>query len=149
VTGRDWCAFYQWAPKGVRLDVVLQDAEWQAVSLPKLRQFYAEYLHERDNNADAHIGPKRQVIDTPDAARIMAEYDQLSEAIENATARKKELLDDMVRMAGGKDAVIAGRNLTKVERAGSVSYAKAVAELLPDADLEKWRGKSSSYWMVK
>ena len=149
VTGRDWCAFYQWAPKGSAQEIVLQDAEWQAVNLPLLRQFYAEYLYQRDECADLHLGLKRQIIDTPEAARIMAEYDQISEAIENATARKKELLDDLVRMAGGKDAVIAGRNVTKVERTGAISYAKAVAKLLPDANLEKWRGKASSYWMVK
>jgi putative phage-type endonuclease len=149
VTGRDWCHFYQWSPARSEMETVLQDAEWQAVSLPNLRQFYAEYLAERDHNADMHLAPKRHVIDTPEAARIMAEYDQLSEAIENATARKKELLADLVRMAGEKDAVIAGRNLTKVERAGAVSYAKAIAELLPDADLEKWRGKPTEYWSIK
>jgi putative phage-type endonuclease len=150
VTGRDWCHFYQWSPKGSAMETVLQDGEWQAVNLPKLRQFYAEYMAEREApNCDLHLAPKRHVIDTPEAARIMAEYDQLSEAIENATARKKELLADMVRMAGEKDAVIAGRNLTKVELAGAVSYAKAIAELLPNADLEKWRGKPTEYWSIK
>jgi putative phage-type endonuclease len=148
VTGRDWCHFYQWSPKGSAMETVLQDAEWQAVSLPKLRQFYAEYLAERDN-PETHLAPKRHVIDMPEAARIVAEYDQLSEAIENATARKQELLADMVRMASEKDAVIAGRNLTKVERAGAVAYAKAIAELLPSADLEKWRGKPTEYWSIK
>ena len=80
---------------------------------------------------------------------MVAEYDQLAEAIENAEARKKELLADMVRIAGERDAVFAGRNLTQVKRAGAVSYAKAVAELLPGADLEKWRGKETSYWQIK
>ena len=55
----------------------------------------------------------------------------------------------MVRLSGDRDAVFAGRNLTKISKAGAVSYAKAVAELLPGADLEKWRGKPSTYWMLK
>ena len=75
--------------------------------------------------------------------------DRLQDAIDNATDRKKELLADMVRIAGDKNAVFAGRSLTLVKRAGAVSYAKAIAALLPDADLEKWRGKPSEGWQVK
>lgn len=148
VTGREWWHFYQWSPRGTMLENVSPDQKWQDESLPKLRQFYAEYLHECANPGP-HLEAKRVEIDTLEAARIIAEYDQLSEAIENATARKAELLAEMVRQAGGKDAVYAGRNLTKVARQGSVAYAKAVAELLPGADLEKWRGKPTEYWVIK
>jgi putative phage-type endonuclease len=149
VTGwAEWC-FYQWAKNGTDVDVVESSQDWQDENLPKLRQFYAEYLHERDNNFQVHLAPRRKEIDTPEAQRIMAEYDQICEAIDNAEARKKELIADMVRLGGGKDAIIAGRNLTKVEKAGAISYAKAIKELLPNADLEKWRGKPSEYWVVK
>jgi hypothetical protein len=55
----------------------------------------------------------------------------------------------MVRIAGERNAVFAGRNLTKTERAGAVSYAKALAKYAPDADLEPFRGKPSSYWGLK
>lgn len=149
VTGRKYWHFYQWTPSGhSKLECVLPDVVWQAVALPALRQFYAEYLAERET-PDAHLAPKRVEIDTPVAHKIVAEYDQLSEAIENAEARKKELLADMVRMAGEKDAIFAGRKLTKTEKAGAISYAKAIKELLPNADLEKWRGKPSIYWGLK
>lgn len=149
VTGRKYWHFYQWTPSGhTKLECVLLDATWQAVALPVLRQFYAEYLAERET-PDAHLAGMRVEIDTPVAHKIVAEYDQLSEAIENAEARKKELLADMVRMAGDKEAIFAGRKLTKTEKAGAISYAKAIKELLPDADLEKWRGKPSSYWGLK
>lgn len=149
VTGRKFWHFYQWTPSGhSKLECVLPDVVWQAVALPALRQFYAEYLAERET-PDAHLAPKRVEVDTPVAHKIVAEYDQLSEAIENAEARKKELLADMVRMAGEKDAIFAGRKLTKTEKAGAISYAKAIKELLPNADLEKWRGKPSSYWGLK
>ena len=149
VTGRDCWHFYQWTPAATRLETVLQDAEWQAVNLPLLRQFHAEYLHEVANNAAEHLAPKRGEVDTPEAYRMMAEYEQMQEAIDRATERKAELLAEMVRIAGDKNAVFAGRNLTRVDRKGSVSYAKAIAELLPNADLEKWRGKPSFSWQVK
>jgi len=146
VTGRKFWHFYQWSPHQTKLECVLPDQAWRDENLPKLRQFYAEFLAE---DIAPHLEAKRVEIDTLVAARIVAEWDQLTEAIENAEARKKELLAEIVRQSGERDAVYAGRNLTKVNRAGSISYAKAVAELLPGADLEKWRGKPSSYWVLK
>jgi putative phage-type endonuclease len=148
VTGREWWHFYQWSPRRTMLEKVGPDQAWLDDNLPKLRQFYAEYLAERES-PEIHLEPKRAIIDTPEAHRVMAEYDQICEALENAEARKKELLADLVRIAGEKDAIIAGRKLTKTERAGSVSYAKALAKYAPDADLEPFRGKPSSFWGVK
>jgi len=55
----------------------------------------------------------------------------------------------MVQHAGSRNAVFAGRNLTLTKRKGSVAYAKAIAELLPDADVEKWRGKPSESWGLR
>jgi len=79
----------------------------------------------------------------------MAEYDQICEALDRAEERKKELLADMVRIAGEKNSIFAGRKLTKTEKTGAIAYAKAVKALIPDADLEPYRGKPSSYWGVK
>lgn len=151
VTGRARWVFFQWSGAGTKTEIVTPDAEWLAENMPKLRQFYAEYLHDReDPEAVAmHLEAKRVVIDTPEAHRMMAEYDQICEALENAEARKKELVADMVRIAGGKNATFAGRALTKTEKAGQIAYAKAVKALMPNADLEAYRGKPSSYWGVR
>lgn len=148
VTGRLWWDFYQWSPRGSALEGVKVNAAWQDENLPRLRQFYAEYLAEREDPA-IHLEPKRQIIDTPEAHRIIAEYDQICEALDRAEERKKELLADMVRIAGEKNSIFAGRKLTKTEKAGAIAYAKAVKALIPDADLEPYRGKPSSYWGVK
>jgi putative phage-type endonuclease len=149
VTERIGWYFYQWSPKGTKLEYVTASDDWQAENLPILRQFHAEYLHELEHNADVYLAPKRHELDTPEAHRIMAEYDQIQEAIDRATERKAELIADMVRIAGDKNAVFAGRNLTRVDRQGSISYAKAIKELLPKADLEPYRGKASFSWQVK
>jgi putative phage-type endonuclease len=148
VTNRSWWNFYQWSPNGTSMEKVMWSGSWQNQNLPKLRQFYAEYLAERKNPA-IHLEPKRQIIDTPEAHRIASEYDQICEAIDRAEERKKELLADMVRISGQKDTIFAGRKLTKVEKAGAIAYAKAVKALIPNADLEPYRGKPSSYWVVK
>lgn len=48
VTGRDWCHFYQWAPKGEMLETVPKDDRFIADGLKALKQFHVLYLVERD-----------------------------------------------------------------------------------------------------
>ncbi len=146
VTGRLRCYFWQWTPHDTNLEIVEYDPDWIAENLPKLQAFYQEFLHE--DPAD-HLEERRVVIDTPRALQMMAEYDDLVDAAAKAEERKKELMEELVKLAGGRNAIIGRKKLTKIERAGSVSYAQAIKVLAPGADLEKWRGKPTSYWTFK
>ena len=148
VTGRAWCDFLQWAPHGTSLERVLPDQAWLDENLPKLAAFYAEFQEEL-KSPENHVAALRPSVDGLAAIRAVQEWDELSEAIERAEARKKDLLAEMVNLAGGVDAKVAGRNLTKVVKAGAVSYAKALAKYAPDADLESFRGKPSEYWTLR
>lgn len=143
------CHFYQWAPNGTMVERVDYDQAWLDDNLPALRQFYAEFLHERDSNAAEHLAPKRVEIDTVEAAKMVAEWDDIAEAIERLSERKADLLEAMANIAGGKDANIGGRRLTKVDRAGSIAYGKVVKDHCKGVDLEQYRGKASSYWQFK
>ena len=145
--GRGHAWFYQWSANGSKLERVDPDQDWLDENLPRLRQFYAEYL-DAIKEPDDHLAPRRLEIDTPEASRMLREWDDLNEAIERAEARKKALMEEFVLMAGNGNAEICGRKLTLVERAGAISYAKALAELGPGADLEKWRGKPVQYWKL-
>ena len=147
VTGREWWHFFQWAPGGTMLEYVEPDQAWLDENLPRLRQFHAEYL-DAIKAPDEHLKPRRVQIDTAKASLMLQEWDDLTEAIERAEARKKALMDDLVLMAGNGNAEICGRKLTLVDRAGAISYAKALAELAPGADLEKWRGRPVQYWKL-
>lgn len=147
VTERKWWHFFQWAPGGAMLEYVEPDQAWLDENLPRLRQFHAEYL-DAIKAPDEHLKPRRVQIDTAKAALMLQEWDDLTEAIERAEARKKALMDDLVLMAGNGNAEICGRKLTLVDRAGTISYAKALAELAPGADLEKWRGRPVQYWKL-
>lgn len=126
-------------------EVHYRNDDWLNENLPKLRQFWAEML---DEPADEHLAPKRIEIDTPEAARAMREWDELTSQVELVMERKKDLLAEIIKMAGDKNALVSGRKLTLVEKAGSISYAKAIRELCPNASLEKWRGNSSTFWKV-
>jgi hypothetical protein len=80
---------------------------------------------------------------------MVAEWDALDEQIELAAKRKKDLLADMVALANNRNALFGGRKLTLTQRAGSISYAKAIKALKPDADLEPWRGKATDFWGLR
>jgi putative phage-type endonuclease len=147
VTEREMTYFWQWAPHGTRLEVVKRDEGWFDDNIPVLFAFYEEYLREREN-PDDYLAPKRVEINTNRAHHLMMEWDDLCEAESQAKERKAEVLKELVEIAKGKNALIDGRKLTKVESSGSISYAKAIKELAPKADLEKYRGKPSSYWKV-
>jgi putative phage-type endonuclease len=149
---REFWDFWQWAPDLTpALERVTPDTAWRLHNIPRLRKFHREFMtvvHDTELSA-LHLEPRRFEIDTPEAFRLLTEYEELAEAIDNAEQRKKEILAQMVKMAGERDALICGRRLTRTERAGSISYGKIVKEHLPDLDLERYRGKPSAYWGLK
>jgi len=55
----------------------------------------------------------------------------------------------MVKMCREQKGVFGGRNLTKVQKNGSISYSQAIKVLAPGANLEPWRGKPSTHWTLK
>jgi putative phage-type endonuclease len=147
-TGRSKCYFWQWTPKDALLTLVEYNPDFIAEALPKLREFYMEFLEACDNPSD-YLEEPRVTIDTPRALQMVAEYDDLTDAIAKAEERKKELLESMVEMSKGKNAIFGSRKLTKTEKKGSISYAQAIKVLAPGANLEPWRGKPSSFWSLK
>jgi putative phage-type endonuclease len=140
--------FAQWTPHGSTRVLVDRSQEWADINMPILRQFYARFLSELES-PEEHLSPLRITIDTPAAMKMVNEYDQLTEALERAGERRKELLAEMVEMAGEKNAVFGGRKLTLTRKAGAVSYASVVKKLCPDADLEPYRGKPTLFWGLK
>ena len=149
VTETTHCHFWQWSRHGTSLHRVAFDQGWIDENLPRLRQFHAEYLDELASNPEEYLAPKRVEIDTPEARKMIAEWDELNENLDRLAERKKDLLADMVKASGERNAVFSGRKLTLTTRQGSISYAKAIAELAPRSDLSKWRGKGTKFWTIK
>ena len=143
-SGRTKAIFAQWTPNEEYVEHVAQDQDWIDENLPRLREFYDLYLSELDN--PEHLEPNRREINTPRLAQLIAEYDDMKEAQDRAKERIDEIMDAMQEAAGFKDALICGRKLTKVQKAGAVSYAQAIKDLLPKADLVPYTGKPSEYW---
>ena len=143
-TGRKWVDFFQWSPHGTSLERVNFDPDFVAWAMPTLKAFYDRFLDEIDN--PVHLQPKRTHVDDSYSQRLVNEYQALTDTITHATERKKEVLEELVKIAGEVDAEICGKKLTKVERKGSVDYAK-VPEL-KGVDLEQYRKAGSSYWKL-
>lgn len=145
---KDWLHFFQYTPHGFKLEMVEPDGDWLAENLPRLKQFHAEFL-DACATPETYLEPERVTVDTPDAHKMVKEWDELSEAISRAEERKKDLLAEMVALAGERDALIASRKLTLTERAGSVSYAKALKAAAPGFDVEPFRGVPSKFWGLR
>ena len=138
--------FYQWSQYGDMLETVFISPLWIKKNIPFLKAFYDEFLLEIKNKA--HLEPLLYEISSYSARQLLNEYDDVCHQIDDLTARKAELMGKMVEMANGKNANFCGRKLQIIERAGSISYAKAIKELLPDADLSKYQGKPTTYWKL-
>lgn len=157
-TGRKHAYFAQYiAPKGdplafdyipeqVNIERVEVAPDWIESVLPQIDVFYNRLLAELGN--PEHLEPLRVVIDTPTVGSMLSEIDQLRARQKEYAEREKELLDAIVTLCDGKNALVHGRKLTLVERQGSISYAKAIKEYVPDADLEPFRGKPTKSWRL-
>lgn len=145
--GVTWGVFAQWAVVGQRYDVVELNPVFVEETMPQLQAFHDSLKPELKN--ELHLEPLRKVIDNDKARKILVEFDELSLSITNHKARQAELLESLKGMAEDRSVLICGRMLTKSVTSGSISYANAVKELLPDADLEKYRGEPSTKWTLK
>lgn len=148
-TNRQYCSFYQWSAHGHKLETVWRNDDWLDEYLPIIGDFYARYLVEREQpNAQYYLEPKHKANGDDIAKELVEQYQKVSEALKDLEAQKKALLDEIVQACGEKDSEINGHKLTKVTREGAISYAKVVKDLLPDADLSAYQGKSTEYWRL-
>ena len=145
-TGVNKLYFYQWNQYDDSIEIVTFNKAWFDEAVVKLFAFYELYLHELKN--PIHLDDLVQTIDTDESLKLLQQYDNVCEVLDNATKAKAELLQQIVDLTGGKNSVIHGRKLTQVKRDGSISYAKAIKDLLPDADLTKYKGQPTTFWKL-
>jgi len=139
--------FWQWSAHGSKLETVKLDLEYLLPLVDELRLIYDRFMETEIHNHE-HLEPLRKEVNTNLAISLAGEYDDLQEAIDNATERLKEVKAELISLCDGKSAIIGGKRVTLVEKKGSVSYAKAIKDLMPDADLSKYMGKASKQWRV-
>ena len=67
---------------------------------------------------------------------------------QNIENRRAQTDAQNAELSKGQNSIIHGRKLTQVKRDGSISYAKAIKDLLPDADLTKYKGQPTTFWKL-
>ena len=147
VTKTNKCDFYQWSPNGDILETIAYDEAWIEKHIPILKAFYDDYLLQR-MFPDQYLQEKRTTNNTNSTAYRVEYYFELKAQIAELDALAKGVLEQIVKDCNEKDSDINGHKLTKVVKKGAVSYAKAVKELLPDADLTAYMGEQSEYWRL-
>jgi putative phage-type endonuclease len=147
VTKTNKCDFYQWSPNGDILETIAYDEAWIEKHIPILKAFYDDYLLQR-MFPDQYLQEKRTTNNTNSTAYRVEYYFELKAQIAELDALAKGVLEQIVKDCNEKDSDINGHKLTKVVKKGAVSYAKAVKELLPDADLTPYMGEQSEYWRL-
>lgn len=147
VTKTNKCDFYQWSSNGDNLETIVYDETWIEKNLQILKQFYDDYLLQR-MFPDQYLQDKRTTNNTNSTAYRVEYYFELKAQIAELDALAKGVLEQIVKDCNEKDSDINGHKLTKVVKKGAVSYAKAVKELLPDADLTPYMGEQSEYWRL-
>lgn len=148
-TDTDICYFYQWSPYGSKLEVINRDDEYLKGAMKQLSAFYARFLIELES-PQKHLDPIRKNINESDA--LVEKYKHAKSEMESYKKLMDSAKTELCKIAedSGSDKVTIGDlNITKVKKSGAISYSKVVKDLLPDADLSKYKGKDSEYWMVK
>ena len=144
-TGLKWAHFYQWSSYNDRMEYIELDQDWLDENIPKLKAFYDRFLIEC-KDPDKHLAP---LVSNFKADKLATAYNIAKSHLELAKKAVDDAKADLIQLADGKKCNISGLLVSPVEKKGSVSYAKAIKDLLPGADLEPYRGKSTSYWLIK
>ena len=132
-----------YVPEQINVERVELDDTWLDLNLDAISHFYDLLLSELDN--PEHLEPLRVIID---AQEVLDEIDMLRTRQKADEAREKELLSVLIKQADGKNALVNGRKLTLSKDSKSVAYAKAIAELAPEADLSKWTSVKRGSWRL-
>ena len=136
-SNRHKCNFLQWNPRTYHVETVLLDENWINTHIPILHQIWEEYVAIRDQPIDMPECPESLAY-----AAALLKKEEAEEEFETAKA-------NLVALARGDKDRIGIYTVSKVEKKGAVAYAKLVKDLLPNADVEPYRGKASEYWVIK
>lgn len=151
-TGTSTCHFYQWSENASLHEVVNRDDSWLDANLPKLKAFHETYLSiiESEERSAPFLEDKEVDMSfDSDWLRAESDYISLLHELDSIKQKLEEKKTELLDMAKGRKCVSGSLTVFKTKKQGSISYAKAIKELCPDADLESYRGKETEYWTIK
>jgi putative phage-type endonuclease len=154
VTERDYCDFYVWLPKEQHLETVYyEDAKkWFDGGIDDIKAFYDEYQAIIADEKKAAPYLEDLEIDLSQDEEWIAnveEYHACKARFEEAKLALDQAKSALIGMAErhNKKCTGVGVMAYKATRQGNVNY-KSIPEL-KTVNLDDYRGKGSSYWVVK
>ena len=149
VTGRKWCDFVIWRDGRIWIDRVEADPFWLDERFSTLCEFVIDYKTTiaSEELSARHLTPLIRTDEAWSAAEQA--YATAKQAADEADAALDAAKAKLIELAGEQSQKGLTVQVIRSERKGSVQYAKAIADLLPDADLTKYTGKSSVVYTVK
>lgn len=143
---RAWCDFVVWRGGKIIVSRLEHDPAWLPSVMPALESFMADYRAALES-PEPHLADKdRADKDWCDAASDYLGTLAAANDLDRLLQAKRQRL---IELAGNASAKGAGVQVIRSERAGSVAYAKAVKDLLPDADLTPYTGNPTTTYTVK
>lgn len=148
-TGRDWTDFVIWREgEPIIVDRVDRDPDWLSRNLDALQVFIGDYAENIASSklAAPYLADKER--DDAEWAQACSEYIAATRDADEAARIQKLARERLVSLAP-QGAKGCGLQLIRAERAGAIAYAKAIKQMLPDADLEPFRGAPSTTYSVR
>ena len=140
----DEAHLYQWTPHAVYSEVCQRDYDYWEKIRPEVEKFIGELDAMLADGARVKAMRDR---DDEEWIEAVADYKSAKAQVEHWTKVQNRCRDTLIELAPN-GASGAGVKLSKVEAEGRLAYAKIVSDLLPDADLENYRGKPSVSYRI-
>ena len=151
VTGREYTYFVQWTPHAIDVAVVVKDEGWLNGHLHTLNKFIEEFdeIVASEELSAPYLEDAETHRDDGEWLSLEEEYIAAKGSVDAAIEELAMVKEKLVESANGKKTRGDRVLVFPVQKSGSIAYSKAVKTLLPDADLELFRGKPSTTWNVR
>jgi len=144
--------FYQWSPYQNKEEETTIDMKWLNKNIPILKDFWDEYNKICRSEHLPEEFYDKPVINEGLPEGLVSRYLEIKQEVKSLKEEQSKIIKDLADITKGKSAIISGHNFTFVEKVGSISYAKIVKEAFPDMtaeEMEPYRGKPSSFWIIR
>ena len=148
-TGAAWCDFIIWRDgEPLIIERVLPNEDWLRSVRADLEMFMADYrmILANEELAAPYLAERERT--DPEWQHAALAYRRAAQALTDAQGAELAARQALLSMApnGG---IGCGVTVTRVERKGAIAYAKAIKDLVPNADLSAYQAPPTIYYQVR
>lgn len=145
-SGAIQCYFYQYSPYGEKLEIVYHDFDWCNDNIPKLEEFWNEYIKLREIPMEKPTDIL--TIESTELEMEIKNYLRINKEISDLKIIAKEKMEWIVKEVGKKDAKIGRYKIKKIKRKGDIDFNGLLLSYNLRPDFDQFRGKDSEYFKI-